>query len=140
MTEYYVHIWGGALEQAQAALNIPTTDFYFPSREERDGFIERAKALGFGSRLCYWTIEGELTHKRTVAHVTFEYKGETYLIKRDFGYEYPADATTYYFEGGNGACDCNRSLLIADQCDSNFPELECDKTIKMVSLEVVLEE
>jgi len=80
--------------------------------------------------------DGPLVHCYTVAVAALEVNGRQYEVRQDFGLGFPSDAAHYIWEEGNFSCDCNRSALIAEQCDPEIEELECGNTIKLVMLTV----
>lgn len=125
MTEYFLHIWGGAIPTLEKLYGIKEEYYWFKTFEERRKFINKIRKhskLG----LAIDTEEGEMTHKRTIAEMDLlYYKDKIYHIKYDFGYEYPEDAARFMFFEGNYSCACNLSSFIQDQCDENFPDLEC---------------
>jgi hypothetical protein len=55
--------------------------------------------------------------------VTFSYGGRSFTFAED------ADKVMK----GKLACDCTRSALIREYCDSNFPALRCGDKIALVS-------
>ena len=66
------------------------------------------------------------------ARVVFEYEDKKYdFVIKDITF------SNFWFEEGNAACDCNRSLFIAQDCDDTFPEMDCGSKIKMTLLEEV---
>jgi hypothetical protein len=72
--------------------------------------------------------------------ITLEYHGKQYTYQQEFtetnsAYKTTEELVEYLYEEGNYACDCNRSAFIAEHCDEDFPELECGREIKLVSLE-----
>ncbi len=64
--------------------------------------------------------------------ITLKYKGKEYNLKDDHEYEDLGNAI-WLWEEGNFGCDCNRSQFIKEQCDMDFPLLECGETIDMTS-------
>lgn len=77
------------------------------------------------------------------ATATLEYEGKQYTVTESYHeswYEGAECEPAYYVEftwsDGNNSCDCNRSALIAEQCDEMFPMLECGDEIKLVSLQL----
>ena len=72
--------------------------------------------------------------------ITLEYQGRQYIYQQEFTetndtYKTTEELVEYLYEEGNYACDCNRSDFIAEYCDEGFPEFECGREIKLVSLE-----
>lgn len=66
--------------------------------------------------------------------VTLEYGGKTYSFESD---GYMDGNYCYWWEEGNGGCDCNRSLFIKQECDESFPEMDCGEGIGLVSTEPI---
>lgn len=114
--------------------------YYFKTIEEFQEFknkLEPYKSQGIASTEEY----GILTHKRTVAKLKLKYRETEYDISYDFDYEYPVSVTIFMFNQGNYSCSCNLSLFIKQQCDPDFPELDCDdEDLEILSLEIVLED
>jgi len=54
------------------------------------------------------------------------------LLYGDRSYSFVPDAEENL--KGRLSCDCRRSILIRDYCDSNFPVLNCGHSIAIVSL------
>ena len=79
--------------------------------------------------------------KRTLhikVHLRFDGKDYTFIDDHsDFDYEGADEPSPYWWEEGNGACDCNRSLFIKRECDGKFPEMECGDSIKLIDLEFI---
>lgn len=69
--------------------------------------------------------------------VTLNHKGKQYSFEDNFDDNIAGkDGVKYLYEEGNYSCDCNRSLLIKQNCDPDFPELPCgDTEIELVKLE-----
>lgn len=60
-----------------------------------------------------------------------------YIFKGRLGLYSPLDDKRYMWEDGNYSCDCNKGLFIQRQCDPDFPEMKCGKSIELVSLDQV---
>lgn len=133
--EYFLSFWGGAEPAIERELGITKRNHWFATKQERDEFkakLNKYDHLG----LAFYCTEGELTHSRTVAVVTFAYGGRLYTIEDDFGYEYPTDGVFFMFEHGNYACDCNRSAFIQGKYGDVIPELDCGHTIELTGIEI----
>jgi len=78
--------------------------------------------------------------KKTIVKAIFKIHDKQYAIEEDFGYGYPVNSAEFMFTEGNYACDCNRSIMIRQQQDPDFPEYECGEEIKMIKFEVIEEE
>jgi len=65
-----------------------------------------------------------------LASVTLAYQGTSYTFDED-------DQTVLR---GRLACDCEKSRLIRDACDSEFPLLKCGSEIAVVSVNEAGEE
>lgn len=129
MTEYFLHIWGGAMPHLERELGIKDNYYWFKSEEERRKFIKQISHFSeFG--LIIDKKDGEMTHKRTIAEMDLIYNNKTYHLEYDFGYEYPEESANFMFFEGNYSCDCNKSLFIQD-IEENFPELNCGDEIKI---------
>ena len=139
MTEYMVHIWGGAWNKAASPsiendLGIKSGYYYFSTEEERDKFIEMIDQPKYKIHgLMIVCEDGHLSHKRTVFVGTFKYKDDTFVLHYDFGYEYSEESAIYMFTEGNYSCDCNRSLFIRNQHGEDaIPDLGCGSEIELV--------
>lgn len=81
--------------------------------------------------------------------IEFTYKGKTYEVRDEMDYRnldfeikdwdiYDDDNLLHFWwEEGNGSCDCNRSSRIHDKLDSDFPELMCGHEINYEGLEIL---
>ena len=130
--EYFLKFWGKDDDKAVMDLSLHGKHFYFDSAWDRQKFKERLSPY----YIVFSEEEGELTHKKTLADITLDYKGHIYSYTENFGYEYPADSARYMYEEGNYACDCNRSLFIERHCNDEFQEMGCGDEIKLVSLKI----
>ena len=142
--EYMVHIWGGAWNKdadpsIEKDLGIKEGYHYFSTEEERDEFVEKiGNPIYKNQGMMIHCEEGELTHKRTIFVGMFEYKGKTFVLHDDFGYEYPEESAIYMYEHGNYSCDCNRSRFIQNQYGEDaIPELGCGWEIKLADYKIV---
>ncbi len=78
--------------------------------------------------------------KKLHIKVVLEYLGRRYEFiddHSDFDFQGYDNPSGYWWEEGNGSCDCNRSLYIARHCDPHFLEMDCGDTINLVSLEFI---
>jgi hypothetical protein len=133
--EYYLKIWGGAMETIQKELGVKEKDHWFHTKEERDAFINKLKPYNHLG-LAYSKEEGEDVRKRTIVKLHVKYKGEEYTFEYDFGYAYSIDNAKFMFEDGNYSCDCNLSIFIKEKYP-DFPELDCGNEVEYISIEVV---
>lgn len=66
--------------------------------------------------------------------LVFEYEGKKYTIVDTgsvlFWDEYLDDWNWFWWEEGNGGCDCNRSIFIR-KTYPDFPDLNCGHTIEL---------
>ena len=72
--------------------------------------------------------------------VTLIYNGKEYVFIDDhsgFDYKGVEIKNPFWWEEGNGGCDCNRSLFIRRHCDKEFPRMKCGHTIDLKSLEFI---
>mgnify|MGYP007031192178 CR=1 FL=1 len=72
--------------------------------------------------------------------VSLKFQGKGYSFIDDhsaYTYDGADEPSPYWWEEGNGDCDCNRSLFIREHCDKEFPEMECGDTIELVGLEFI---
>lgn len=68
--------------------------------------------------------------------VVLEHKGTKYAFTDGTAFE-TVHAAEWWWEEGEGSCDCNRSIRIQQNCDPEFPQMDCgDDGIKLVSLNV----
>lgn len=139
--EYMIQIWGGAWNHdaepsIEKDLGIKEGYYYFDTEKELKDFekkLDKYSHLG----LARDKKRGVMSHKRTIAICTFEYKGKEYIIDYDFGYEYPEESAHFMFEDGNYSCDCNRSSFIARQYgDDVIDELECGDEIELIDFRI----
>lgn len=75
--------------------------------------------------------------KRLYILVELKYENKIYAFIDDhsnYKYEGYDIKCGYWWEEGNGSCDCNRSLEIIRHCDNSFPEMECGDNIKLLNL------
>ena len=135
--EYFLHFWGGASPYIEKELGIKDHYFWFDSEEKRETFI--AKLMSFDKYgLALERKESKnFTHKHTIAKLILIYKGKEYFLEYDFGYEYSAESAIFMFKEGNYSCDCNKSDFIRQQCDKNFPELDCGDEIEIKNIEII---
>ena len=140
MKEYMIKIWGGAWNDdanpsIKKDLGIDKGEYYFSRKEDLDEFMEKLKPyrhLG----LAHHIVEGELTHKDTVAVMDLVYKGIRYSLEYNFGKEYEKESAEFMFFDGNYSCDCNKSLFIQRYCDEKFPELGCGDEIEIENFRI----
>lgn len=139
--EYMIQIWGGAWNHdaepsIEKDLGIKDGYYYFDTPKELDNFVEKLKPyghLGIVTNIKH----GIMSHKRTIAVCTFEYKGKEYIVDYDFGYEYEEERAHWMFYEGNYSCDCNRSMFIARQYgDDVIEELDCGDKIKLIDFKI----
>ena len=68
---------------------------------------------------------------------TFKYKDKTFVLREDFGKDYPAEDAEWMFTEGNYDCDCNRSLFIRRQYGENaMPQLKCGEQIELMDYHI----
>lgn len=139
--EYMIHIWGGAWNEdshpsIEKDLGIKSGYHYFDTEQELKDFENKLKPyshLGLVRDIKH----GVMSHKRTVAICTFEYKGKEYIIDYDFGYEYPEDSAHFMFYDGNYSCDCNRSMFISRKYGKDtMEELDCGYKIELKDFKI----
>lgn len=78
--------------------------------------------------------------RRLLIKVVLRYEGTDYIFIDDhssFNYDGADEPSSFWWEEGNGACDCNRSLFIQRHCYENFKEMPCGDEIKLISLEFI---
>lgn len=139
MKEYMLHIWGGAWNSdatpsIEEDYGITEGYHYFDTEEQVEKFKEILMKPEYRNQgLMIDQKYGEMTHKRTIFIGEFLYKGETFIIEYDFGYDYPKENALFMFTDGNYSCDCNRSLFIQRQYGEDaIPELNCGYEIELV--------
>jgi hypothetical protein len=139
--EYMIQIWGGAWNKdaepsIEKDLGIKSGYYYFDTEQELQDFEKKLipyEHLG----LARDRKHGIMSHKRTIAICTFQYKGKEYVIDYDFGYEYEEESAHFMFEDGNYSCDCNRSMFIARKYGVDvMEELDCGDEIEMVDFKI----
>ncbi len=140
MKEYMVKIWGGAWNEDASPsikkdLGIDAGEYYFSNKDELNEFMDKLipyRRLG----IVHNIVEGELTHKDTVAIMDLVYKGTVYPLEYNFGKEYEESTARFMFFDGNYSCDCNKSLFIQRHCDKDFPEMECGDEIEIKNFRI----
>lgn len=139
MTEWFVHIWGGAWNHdatpsIEKDLGIKPGAYYFKSEKEKDAFITQLRnPIYYNQGLMIHVEEGIFSHKRTIFVGTFKYKGKEFVLHQDMGPEYPEDSAIFMFTDGNYGCDCNRSLFIQrEHGEDAIPDLGCGCEIELV--------
>lgn len=135
MYEYMLKWWGECEPFIKEKYGYEQT-LYFTSRENRDEVkakIEKA-AKTFG--VVFDETEGYFTHKDTVAVVTLEYKGNTYIYEDNFGKDFPSSKIEFIYESGNESCDCSKSRNIKEKCDETFEKMDCGNEITLIDLEI----
>lgn len=139
--EYMIQIWGGAWNKdaepsIEKELGIKSGYYYFNTEQELKDFerkLDKYSHLGLARNKKH----GIMSHKRTIAVCTFEYKGKEYIVDYDFGYEYEEEMAHFMFEDGNYSCDCNRSMFISRQYgDDVIEELECGDEIELKDFKI----
>jgi hypothetical protein len=65
--------------------------------------------------------------------IVLAYKGKQYTVKDIYAAN--VEDADYMWTLGNYSCDDNRSIFIQDQCDPDFPYLDCGDTIELVKME-----
>ena len=71
----------------------------------------------------------------------FKHEGKSYKIIEEktnsiWKEENSDHYNMFWWEDGNGACDCNRSIFIREQFP-DFPELQCGHTIDLEDYEII---
>lgn len=138
--EYMVRLWGGFFNEEHKVKHGREPGYYFfDTAKDRESFLATLRteeeALGAMS-LAQSRYDGRHVRYKTVAKMGFVYQGKEYELEYDFGYAYPVDAAHYMFKDGNYACDCNRSLFLAEK-HGGFPELDCGHEIELTAFQVV---
>jgi len=139
--EYMIHIWGGAWNHdaepsIEKDLGIKEGYYYFDTEQELKDFEKKLDKYGHLG-LARDKKHGIMSHKRTIAVCTFEYKEKEYIVDYDFGYEYEEEMAYWMFYEGNYSCDCNRSLFIERQYgDDVIDELDCGDEIELKDFRV----
>ena len=68
--------------------------------------------------------------------VTLEFGGKEYIFEDS---NYSDGAGCFWWEEGNGACDCNRSLFIKRNCSDSFLEMKCGDQITLKNIELIFQ-
>jgi hypothetical protein len=72
---------------------------------------------------------------KIISHIILKYKEKNYEFDDTWDYEWATkEAMEFWWEDGEGSCDCNRSIQIAKYCDKNFEEMKCGDEIELVSI------
>lgn len=140
MKEYMIKIWGGAWNDdtnpsIKKDLGIDEGNYYFSNKEELSDFVRKLspyRHLGIVTDV----VEGELTHKDTVAVMDLVYNDIRYLLEYNCGKEYKKENAEFMFFDGNYSCDCNKSLFIQRYCDESFSEMGCGDEIKIENFRI----
>ena len=72
-----------------------------------------------------------------IATAILRHNDKEYKVKVEYQGDYEETSLLFHWLEGNYCCDCNRSLFIGQQCDENFPELECsgiDNEVQLIEL------
>ncbi|AOZ91642.1 hypothetical protein [Paenibacillus crassostreae] len=73
--------------------------------------------------------------------IVLKYKETTYRFVDESEYgpeEITGETAEFYWEDGNGSCDCNRANGIRKYCDPTFPEMNCGgDEIDLISVTVM---
>lgn len=133
--EYFLKWWGGCEEAAKKEFGYPG-EMYFDTMDERQAVwdnISKHRHLGLAQSMS----EGHMTHTRPVVTLVFQHEGKQYTVVDDsFGAEYEDHLAEYWWEEGNGACDCNR-LAYINAVDPTVPTQEhCSNNVELVSLDI----
>lgn len=78
--------------------------------------------------------------KKLHIKITLEYDGKQYVFTDDhssFDFEGHDQANPFWWEEGNGGCDCNRSTFINRECDKTFPIMPCGHKIQLINQEFI---
>ncbi len=70
-------------------------------------------------------------------YLTKEYKFCVTFDTSDGSSNEVPDEVRCLFEEGNFSCDCNKSALIRQYCDADFPEMDCGDSITLLTIEPV---
>lgn len=127
--EHFLKWWGGCKDRVKKVYGYDD-EMYFDTELEMLKVLNNIKEYTpFG--LGYTVKHGVMTRQRPVAILKFSYDGKEYdCIDDSFGAEYKSDDVGYWWEEGNGACDCNRSSHIRHKYPE-FPELPCGNKIEL---------
>lgn len=70
------------------------------------------------------------------ATATLEKDGRRYVVRAWYPSSHEDHTIRFHWEDGNYACDDNRSYFIMNQCDPDFPEHDCGRSIVLVDLTI----
>lgn len=84
----------------------------------------------------YKFIDSRASYLKVIRQGDFDFSYTTYYSSEDWLQE-EQDGFAFWWEEGNGGCDCNRSKAIKRYCDENFSLMTCGHEIKLVSLEFI---
>lgn len=137
--EYMIHTWGGFYNKEHQSKHGHVPGYrWFDTAKEREDYLSRLKEIEQrmnAYNLAVSMAEGTHTRMRTIATMTFVYRGIEYPCKYDFGFAYPSEVATFIFFNGSYSCDCNRSALLS-QSGVDFPKLGCGHEIRIKDFEV----
>jgi hypothetical protein len=89
-------------------------------------------------------------HKKVKSRIVWEYDGEKGVHIDEFGWGWMEDdgePNFFWWQEGNGSCDCNRSIEFGlakkypERClkdDGHLVTFPCGETIKILSIEPLL--
>lgn len=132
--EYMLHWWGGCDDAVKKKYGYENY-LYFQTSEDREQVINDLREFNHLG-LAINKVEGVLSHKDTIACMTFKYNGNEYYYEENFGKEYTEDSARFMFFDGNYSCDCNKSLFIQRECDESFPEMGCGDEIQIADFRI----
>ena len=76
----------------------------------------------------------ESTYERRCESITatLRYQGREYTVVAECGGRITVELALFLWTEGNNSCDCQRAEYIREQCDPDFPELDCGDEIELV--------
>lgn len=75
---------------------------------------------------------------RTIYKSDFDFRYTHYYTKEEW-IEEEKDCFRFWWEEGNGGCDCNRSIFIKRFCDPDFPDMTCGHEIELLGIKFLKE-
>lgn len=141
--EYQLNFWGEVEVEnwIERDLGIKEKSFWFPTKEERQAFADKLRAVAESHKVTIVMDihEGTRTRLRTIATMTLTLPdGRAFPFRYDFGYGYDTDAAWFMFHEGNYSCDCNLSLFLG-RAGHDVPEMDCGELITISDFKVTQE-
>lgn len=144
--EWLVTVWGGAWNadacpSIEHDYGINEGSYYFSTQDKKNQFINILNKPEYKCQgIVYTEKYGYMKHKKTVFIGNFEYKGQSFILESDFGYDFSPKLAINQYLTGNLSCDCNRSTAIRNKYGlDSMPDLGCGNEVKLVKYMIMYE-